>query len=63
MTSVDLLSLLPETEVRRVVCYCLDDLHLSLEQTQDVLYDATKIIQAMNLLLNGRLIANELSSE
>lgn len=51
----NLLSLLPQNDVRHVVCFCLDDLHLSLEQTRDVLYDACKVVGAIDLLLNARL--------
>lgn len=54
---VDLLSLLPENDVRRVVTFCLNECQLTLEETERVLYDATRIMGAVNLLLEGRIIA------
>ena len=52
---VDLISLLPKNDVRRVVTFCLDECHLTLVQTERVLYDATKVMGAVNLLLEGRI--------
>lgn len=57
-SSVDLLGLLPDTNVKRVVVYCLDTLHLSLTETNRVLDDATQIVGAIELLLAGRIISS-----
>ena len=54
---VDLISLLPDNDVRRVVAFCLNDRGLTLAETERVLYDATKIMGAVNLLLEGRVIS------
>jgi hypothetical protein len=48
---IDLIALLPDNEVRRVVCYCLNERGMTLETTERVLYDATKMVGAMNTLL------------
>lgn len=55
---VDLISLLPDTAVRRVVVFCLNDCHLTLQETQLVLFDASRITQAVNLLLEGRIASS-----
>jgi hypothetical protein len=53
----DLLSMLPNNNVRRVVCYCLDELNLSLSETDRVLYDATKIVGAIRTIMSGRRVS------
>ncbi len=57
-TLPDLMSLLPDTNVKHVVLYCLDTLGLTLSETERVLDDATQIIGAIDLLLTGRIISN-----
>lgn len=52
---VDLMSLLPENDVKRVVRYCLDTLSLPLDETERTLYDATKMVAAINTLIEGRI--------
>ena len=57
MMKSDLVDLLPANNVRRVVRFCLDDLGLSLKETDLVLYDATKVVGAIRLLLSGRRVS------
>ena len=56
---VDLISLLPEGHVRQVVLFCLNERQLTVGETERVLYDANKIMGAVNLLLEGRIISDK----
>ena len=53
------LNLLPDTTPRKVILYCLNELHLSAEDAMRVLYDASKLMQAIDLLLNGRALSDD----
>lgn len=54
---MDLISLMPDNNVKRVVRYCLDEIGLSLDETERVLYDATQIIGAVHILTAGRAVS------
>jgi len=58
----DILALIPDTPPRRVIQFCLDDLHLSVEESSQILYDATRLMQAVNLLLRGSLVSEDSES-
>jgi hypothetical protein len=62
LAMVDLLALLPNNNVRRVVMFCLNECHLTLGDTERVLYDANRIMGAVNLLLEGRITADSSES-
>jgi hypothetical protein len=53
----DLLALLPKNEVRRVIEYCMTDLAMDPDTAEAVLYDATKMVQALNALRRGRVVS------
>ena len=49
----DLLSLIPEGNAKLVLRYCFDDLQLSVEETDKVIYAASKLIGSIDYLLRG----------
>jgi hypothetical protein len=46
---------IPDTKAGKCIRYCFDELGLSVEETSSVLYDASKIAQAIRLLTDGKL--------
>jgi len=49
----DLLGLIPEGDAKLVLCYCFDTLQLSVEETEKVIYAASKLISSIDWLLRG----------
>lgn len=54
----DLLSLLPEGNAKAVLRFGFDELGLSSDEIQAVLYDAHRISRALGLLLSGGVLSN-----
>jgi hypothetical protein len=55
----DLLSLIPEGHAKAVLRFGFNDLGLSSEEIQAVLYDAHALSRAVGLLLSGRVLSDE----
>ncbi|MGE3508585.1 MAG: hypothetical protein AB7N65_06845 [Vicinamibacterales bacterium] len=59
---MNLIDLLPANDVRRVVLFCLNDLGQSLVDVEHTLYDANKMVAAMNTIIEGRIASPRLPS-
>lgn len=59
----DILEFVPDSPADRCVRFCFDVMHLSIDQTSGVLYDATKIAQAIQLITDGKLTSSHISDD
>jgi hypothetical protein len=57
------LNVLPDNDVGKLLRFCLDNLNLSGKETQDLLYDAYRTSQAINLLLAGGMVLTKKDDE
>jgi len=55
----DLLSLIPEGHAKTILRFGFDELGLSSEEIEAVLYDAHKLSRAISLLLSGGILSKE----
>lgn len=53
---------IPDTNAGKCIHYCFGELGLSVEETCRVLYDATKIAQAIQVITDGALTSELLAS-
>lgn len=59
VTLPDLLSMIPDGRAKAVLRFGFDELHLSSEEIQAVLYDAHRLSRALGLLLAGGILSTD----
>jgi hypothetical protein len=52
-TIPDFLALIPEGRAKKLVVYCINDLELSVSETDEAIYDASNLIRSIHILLAG----------
>lgn len=54
-----LIDMLPDTDIRRIISYCRDTLHISPKEMQRVLFDAESMASAINTILDAGTTSSE----
>lgn len=49
----DLMRMLPNGDRKKVILFCLNELHLNSDEAYNVLNGATRVLYSINLLLRG----------